>query len=118
MSNDGSVTGGLFAAYNDAPLSSGDHYIIEVRGVNGIIVRQPVGTTTDLTIRLLPDWQVTDSLKVEAFSRDNQFIAAASASVGPHGLTFSYQSRVEGQNVAYYRICQVCYSSFGPAILK
>jgi hypothetical protein len=118
MSNDGSVTGGLFAAYNDAPLSSGDHYIIEVRGSGGIIVRQPVGTTTDLTIKLLPDWQPADRLEVQAFSRDNRFITAAPASVGPHGLTFSYQSRVEGQNVAYYRICQVCYSSFGPAILK
>lgn len=103
-SADGSLTGGVFAAYNDIPLSAGDHYLIEEREANAIIVRQPLGAATSLTLDLFSGWTAGDPIAGWAYTAQDQVIASVPVTVTAKDLTFTYQQEVAGQSVAYYRI--------------
>jgi hypothetical protein len=102
--DDGSLIAGIFTAYNGAPLSSGDHYLIEERGANEIIVRQPMGANTSLRLTRLPGWDITAHLSARAYGRDGHPIGSAPVSVAGAHLTFTYHPQMAGQPVAYYRI--------------
>lgn len=101
--NDGSIVAGIFTTYNNMPLGNGEHYLIEERGSN-IVVRQPMGENTNLIIRLLPNWSMTDQIAVWAFAKNGQSIGSVPASITANGVTFSYQKQVAGQSVAYYMV--------------
>jgi len=101
---DGSLTAGVFTVYNGAALNTGDHYLIEERGTNEIIVRQPMGGDTSLSLTRLPGWDTTVHLSARAYSRDGHLIGAAPVSVSGTQLTFTYRVQMAGQPVAYYRV--------------
>ena len=115
--NDGTLVAGVFAGYNNLPLSSGDHYLVEERGSDQIIVRQPLGANTSLTVRLLPGWTAATPLGAWAFDRNGRYLGKTPVVVSMGGATFTYQQQLAGQPVAYYKI----FSPFRirlPAVLR
>jgi hypothetical protein len=101
--NDGTVVAGVFSAYNDQPLSEGDHYLIEVVHLDEILVFQPVGADTPLSIAL-PDWE---SFTVEAYHYDSSLIAPVEATDDGDYARFTYTGSVGGEQVGYYRIAPI-----------
>ena len=79
--HDGSVVGGVFESYNGRPLSFGEHYLIEQRKHNGIIVRQPLGTDTPLNVKSLESWRGGTPVRVASFDRFDQLIDMSASSV-------------------------------------
>ncbi len=126
QSADGTVTGGVFTAYNRHSLSDGDHYIVETRSDNEIKLYQPVGSDTDIFVNKPENWT---GVKVEAFDYKDGLIttgAAITVETGGAGndiqvatgpaidvyagegdqICFNYKSDINGQKVAYYRLTQ------------
>lgn len=117
MSADGTVTAGVFTSYNGVPLSAGDHYLIEERNSTNIVVRQPLGADTSLTLDLLPSWSPSDPIEAWAFTVTGQFIGSAAATVTAQDITFFYQQQMGEQSVAYYKVVKPG-KIFLPLILK
>ena len=115
--DDGSLIAGIFTTYNGAPLSSGDHYLIEERGANKIIVRQPMGADTSLKVTQLSGWDDTMRLSAWAYSRDGRLIGTTPVTVSGDQLAFTYQAHMAGEPVAYYRIA-AAQQTYLPLILK
>ncbi len=101
---DGSLIAGLFTQYNGKPLSGDPHYLIEERQAKQIIVHQPLGTTTDLTLSSLSGWGTGTLLVAEAHSADGHAIGTASVTVAGKEITFNYQKAMSSKLVAYYVI--------------
>lgn len=106
-SADGSVTAGIFHQYNGHSLSPGDHYLVEERQADGIIVYQPIGTNTALTLDLLPSWEPDDVIEVSAFTEDGVLIERRLAIAASQGITFTYQRQAAGHPVAYYKLKKI-----------
>lgn len=102
--DDNSLTAGIFTAYNSSALSPGDHYLIEERGASEIIVRQPMGDDTPLTVRPLSPWASETAIDVWAFDRNDRPIGRVSATASAAAVTFTYRHSLAGQPVAYYRL--------------
>jgi hypothetical protein len=103
-STNGMLTAGVFTAYNGVPLSAGDHYVIEERGLTDITVRQPIGADTSLTLRLPPSWNPSDSIQVQAYTKAGQVIESIPLTVTTQTIIFKYQQRRADQSVAYYMV--------------
>ena len=116
-SADGSLTAGVFTDYNGTLLSAGDHYLIENRGLDEIIVHQPIGADTNLTSELLPGWGPNDPIEARAYAANGQVIESVPVTVTAQGITFVYQQRIAEQSVAYYKVIGPS-KIFLPLILK
>ena len=112
MSTDDTLTAGVFAAYNGVSLSAGDHYLIEERSESDILVRQPLGPDTQLTVKPLPGWELSDSIEVWAYAAAGQVISSVPVTVAAQGITFVYQQQLSWQSVAYYRVAVPCEGDF------
>jgi hypothetical protein len=104
MSADGRLTSGVFTSYNGVPLSAGDHYLIENRGLTDITVRQPIGTDTSLTLELLPGWSPNAPIKAWAYTAMGQVIGSVPVIVTAQGIAFVYRQQMSKSSVAYYKI--------------
>lgn len=102
--DDGSLIAGVFTSYNGEPLSPGDHYLIEERLPNEIMVRQPLGPSTSVTIASLPGWKSTDPIIAWAVDQAGNVLGSALTTVTSSGVSFDYQREVTGLPVAYYRL--------------
>ncbi len=102
--NDGSLIAGVFTSYNGAPLSSGDHYLIEERTPAAIILRQPMGADTLLSTRLLPGWNASTKLEAAAYTIDGRQIGKVPIAISGNNLSFTYSQSLSGSPVAY---CQI-----------
>ena len=99
---DGQLTAGVFTHYNNARLSDGDHYLIEERQAEQIIIRQPMGDKTPLSIEPLATWSTQNTIIAIAYDKNDQQIAQQPiTSQNEHYVTFEYKPIVNGQNVAY-----------------
>jgi len=116
-SGDGSLTAGVFVGYNGVALSAGDHYLIEDRGATEIVVHQPLGADTSLTLERLPGWGPNDPIKAYAFSATDQVIGSVPVAVTARGLSFVYQRQLAGRSVAYYKVLKPS-DVFLPLILR
>ncbi len=92
MLSDGSITGGVFQRFNSHVLSSGEHYLIEQRKSNGVVVRQPMGSDTSIVIASLSDWEEGTSVQVAGVNRKGDSIGSRGGIVRSGGITFSYQN--------------------------
>lgn len=101
---DGKLIAGVFTRYNNLALSEGQHYLIEERQADQIIIRQPLGSDTRLALDLLPCWHAATRLTAYAYARDGSLVGQIPAQVGESELTFTYQQNLAGQAVAYYTI--------------
>jgi hypothetical protein len=102
--NDGSLIAGVFTYYNHHALSGGDHYLIEERKPGEIIVRQPMGIDTSLTLQVLPAWSADQPVEAHAYTRAGQELGKVPLSTSAGSLTFTYQMLLDNQPVAYYRL--------------
>ena len=89
VAHDGSVTGGVFERYNGRTLSDGEHFLIEQRKQNGIVVRQPMGPETPLTLEV-PD-ALQQSLVVTAFNRHNELATRRVARIVDGDVSLEYE---------------------------
>jgi hypothetical protein len=101
QANDGSVTAGVFSAYNDHELSDGDHYLVEVRSPDAVKIFQPVGDDTDISILKDAVW---DTVTVTAYQYDGTAIASVDANVEGDDIAFTYSNMLDGRAVSYYEI--------------
>jgi hypothetical protein len=115
--NDGTLVAGVFTGYNGAALSAGDHYLVEERKSDQIIVRQPMGAATSLTIRLLPGWTSATRLEAWAFDKGDRYLGKTAVAVTTVAATFTYERQLAGQAVAYYKILKPI-RAWLPAVLK
>ena len=90
--HDDSVTGGVFQSYNGLALSPGEHYLIEQRRANGIIVRQPMGDSTTLRLSALRNWNASKPLKLGAFDRWDRLVSARSTLMSGRSVDVQYES--------------------------
>jgi hypothetical protein len=118
---DGRLTAGVFQGYNGVPLTPGDHYLVESRGLADIIVRQPIGPDTSLTLDLPPTWAPSDPIEVRACSASQQVIGTVPATVTASSITFVYNQEREGQEVAYYQVSNAriqVHEAYLPVVLR
>ncbi len=85
---DGSRTGGVFRAYNGQALSEGEHYLIEQRESQGLILRQPSGTDTPISLRALD--QFSPRVHLTAFNRHDEPLGSSSVGVRDDTVRFHY----------------------------
>ncbi len=98
------LTAGVFTHYNGIALSAGDHCLIEDRGENEIIVYQPIGADTSLTLDRLPSWNPGDPIGAWAFTAAGKFIGSVPITITGQDVTFVYQQQIAGQSAAYYKV--------------
>ncbi len=101
---DGSLKAGIFTAYQGAALSNGIHFLIEERGEDTIVVRQPMGNDTGLTLAALPGWDASSRVVAEAFSAAGVRLGQIDGSISGENVSFFYAGTMDGQPVAYYRL--------------
>ena len=102
-----SLIAGIFTRYHGAPLSTGDHYLIETRTATALLLRQSMGEDTDVTLPLPPRWSQVRTVAVQAFSSNHRLLTSQPAPAQAGQVTFHYQNQQNGQPVAYYRIVPV-----------
>ena len=101
QANDGSVTAGVFTAYNNQSLSDGEHYLVEVRSGDDIKIFQPVGDDTALTVQKDPAWS---AVTVTAYQYDGIPIGDVDASTDGDHIAWQYAASLDGKPVGYYQI--------------
>ena len=117
-SDEGELTAGIFTQYNGLELSPGDHYLIEERGLDEIIVYQPIGSDTSLAIALLPGWDQKDLIEARAYNAAGTLMAKVATTVTEQDVTFVYEQAIAAQEVAYYKIVLQPQNSFIPLLLR
>jgi hypothetical protein len=116
--DDNNLRAGVFIQYNGQSLSSGDHFLIEERSADQIIIRQPLGNDTPLTVVPLPEWGDVQSVLALAYTHDERLVGTVPVSVQTGVLQFSYKRLVHGQEVAYFRLVEGESSLYFPIIFK
>jgi len=103
----GQLTAGVFTYYNNARLSDGDHYLIEERHSEQIIIRQPMGAKTPLSLEPLATWSTQNEVSAWAYEQNGKQIAeVAIISQNQQYVTFEYNPIVNGQKVAYVMLSE------------
>jgi hypothetical protein len=104
QADDGSVTAGVFTAYNGSSLSDGEHYLVEVRSSTAIKLFQPVGADTNVHIHKDTAWS---KVTVTAYAYDSTMLGEVSADVTSDDVNFDYAGVMNGTPVGYYQIAPV-----------
>jgi hypothetical protein len=99
--DDGSVTAGVFTAYNNQALSDGEHYLVEVRSADDIKIFQPVGDDTALSVQKDASWS---TVTVTAYQYDGTPISEVGASADGDDIAWQYATVLDGKPVGYYEI--------------
>lgn len=104
IKNDKSIIGGVFTKYNGKTLGFGEHYIIEIRKQNEIIIKHPMGINTFLSINLLPNWNEKTRIKVDAVTKNGQVFENIPYILEDGQITFMYKNVFPPNIISYYRI--------------
>ncbi len=99
--DDGSLTAGVFTSYNGQALENGGHCLIEERGTDQVIIRQPLGNDTPLAVKALDAWTGAAQLEARAYDQDDQLIASLPVSLADGMAVFTYQREINGTHAAY-----------------
>lgn len=100
-SEEGDLTAGIFNSYNDAMLQSGEHFLIEKRGNDTIMVKHPGGDDTPVSIQILDTWPDTTHVQVRA-ELENGLVTIPS-SIKTDLVQFELNRSVNGDSIqAYY----------------
>ncbi|MFZ0548153.1 MAG: hypothetical protein WAM60_22090, partial [Candidatus Promineifilaceae bacterium] len=103
-SDDDSLIAGIFTKYNGVSLTGGAHYLVEERESERIMIRQPRGADTVLTIDLLPQWNMDTPLEIWVYDNTGFVIGTVPGNVTSNCITFNYQQKIGGKTAAYYSI--------------
>ena len=102
---DGGLLAGVFVRlFNGSELSAGEHYLIVERNPSVVIVRQPVGEETALTVGGPFDWKPGEPLRVWVFDRAGNLLGEAPFWVDEMGVHFIYHREWEGEEVGWYEL--------------
>lgn len=101
---DGSETAGILSGFNGQPLSAGDHYLIIKSSPIEIIIRQPMGSDTSLTVPLPAGWNAQDPIQATALNQAGNVINTIPYGLSDQGITFTLKSSLSGQEVEAVRI--------------
>lgn len=104
LANDGSVCAGKFAGYNGNALTAGDHYIIEKRNSAYILLEQPLGADTPISVELPSDWKTTDRIYVFTYSNSKKSFVIVPSTLGNGFINFNLVSSMSGENVDLFLI--------------
>jgi len=103
-SKDGSLTAGIFTAYNNEPLTAGDHYLIVEKSakMDSMRVWQPLGNDTPLSIARPSVWP--DSNAIHVFAVKKEAAIAVNREVTKESINFDWKRRLSGSPVDYYLV--------------
>jgi hypothetical protein len=100
----GTVLAGAFSGrFNGRPLSGGTHYVIVERHGSRVIVRQPLGSDTALSVNV-PKGASAAGLLVSAYDRQSHRIGSVRHTVRSGKLSFQYVHELSRRLVAFYQI--------------
>jgi hypothetical protein len=106
-SDSGSILAGEFSGrFNGHPLAHGTHYFIMEQAGSHVIVRQPLGSTTAVSIDL-PGQLSELRLRVIAYDKQDRPIGKVSAAVRGGKVRFVYRKAIGRRSVASYRVTDV-----------
>jgi hypothetical protein len=104
QSTDGSVLAGAFAGrFNGHSLSHGTHYLMVERTGSDVVVRQPRGSNTTVSISM-PGRGATRRVRVIAFDQQDHSLGVVPSAVRTGNIQFQYRQRIGHCPVAYYRV--------------
>jgi len=99
--HDGKMVAGLFTYYNGEALegygAGQEHYLIENRRRENIIIHQPMGGETRLIIHPLSTWTTGSMLSITAYDASDRVIDE----LEQMGNSFTYRQRIDREDVAY-----------------
>jgi hypothetical protein len=99
----GDLLAGAFAgSFGGVALSPGVHYVIVERAETSVIVRQPVGTDTDLAIA--PPAAPGSPIVATALASDGTALGTVGGTLRDGRFVFRYAGMVNGRAVAAYRV--------------
>jgi hypothetical protein len=104
LSKDHSLTAGIFTAYNNKPLSPGDHYLVSEMTTkrDSILVWQPLGNDTPLPIERPAVWPDPSRIRVYAVGKEAKIEIAKT--ITTDGISFDWNRVVSGAKVFYYAL--------------
>ncbi len=103
QSSDGSLTAGVFTAYNGQALAGSEHYLIELRSADAITLYQPLGDPADLLLAPLSSWGAAgQSIVATAYDSYGYAIGSLPADWTENGVKFTYKSELNGKLASYY----------------
>ncbi|MEA3308301.1 MAG: hypothetical protein U9Q70_02150 [Chloroflexota bacterium] len=117
VSNNKDTVAGMFDAYNGEPLSGPEHFIVEKRVTNAIVVWQPLGGQTDLKILPLSGWAANDPVLLLACDHEARCLSQSTVSTADNAIHFTYSSVVEGLDVQYYKLVKIVTQLYLPVLL-
>lgn len=102
-SENGDLTAGVFTSYNDVLLLDGEHFLIEKRGSDTIMVKHPGGNDTPVSIQKLDTWTDKNYVHVRAEIEDG--LVTIPSSIAEKLVQFELNRSLDGDSVlAYYII--------------
>jgi hypothetical protein len=101
-SSNGDLTAGIFRKFNNADLTSGDHYLIINNDTDSITIRQPMGTDTEMSIERPASWADTSMIKVHFIGQSN--VLQAHKTVNSNAVRFKWQRIFSMDTAEYYTI--------------
>ncbi|MEM7029617.1 MAG: hypothetical protein AAF629_08630 [Chloroflexota bacterium] len=104
IQHDQSSIAGLFEQFNNVELTDGEHFLIEQREAEAIIIRKPLGRETPLSIRSLPTWKDNDQVIVNIYNMQSALLEQSTTRVSQGEIKLRYRPAVKSQQVGYYRI--------------
>ena len=99
QNQDGRLVAGILTAFNGYPLSAGDHYLIVKIDLDQISVRQPMGSSTSLTLSLPAGWQTSDPIQAYAEDIGGNPLGNIPLTISVSGITFTYPLTMAGAEV-------------------
>jgi hypothetical protein len=100
----GTVLAGAFTGrFNTRPLSKGTHYLIVEQHGSRLIVRQPIGSATALTVGL-PKGLSAAGILVSAYDRQSHRLGSVRRVVRSGRVTFQYSPVAAHRPVGFYQI--------------
>jgi len=103
-SDDGNLQAGVLRAYNGNNLGSGDHYLIVSRlSQDSILVDQPLGTDTEISVTRPADWPADSLISVDAMYADGN-TASVNYSLNGSKIIFNLSAKISGEDVDHYLV--------------
>jgi len=101
---DGSMVAGLFTRWNGLPLGGGEQWIVEERDGNGITLRKPSGSDTQIVVRPLASWSSSAQPEVRAIDSKGSLIRTIPFAWTNYGLVFFAARWIDGREVVEWRV--------------
>jgi hypothetical protein len=103
-SKDGGLTAGIFTAFSNKTLSSGDHYFVVEKSakMDSIRIWQPLGNDTQLTIERPVVWP--DPLRIHVYAVARDTAMEVTKSVTAAEITFDWKRNLAGAKIVYYAL--------------